>query len=344
MRNFILPFLLILTIVFSCRSEDYGLLEKKVNSYDVYVGGTENLQVCFWKNNQKTIMPGGDNLNGVQIEVDNNDVYVLAVNIEHMDQIRAWYFWKNGVKYNVAQYLNVAANNINAQDNLLLLTKMIVMNGDIYFAGTMKNPNPTSSLDQHQICYWKNGVKTIISNSSEEAIAGFEVYNNDVYIATRKNFNFTNLSWDTVHYKNGIQNSIITSTTKIPQGYSVIDSDLYILTKDNQNGHYIYKSLNNNLDITIPVNVNYSAFKTSYFENADKYYMGENFYYKNNNLVQINDPNGFNQIGHLLAKDQNIYMTRTKNSVVKFFINNVDTMTITDTTKGCFNDIFVVQN
>ncbi|MCY0978119.1 hypothetical protein PGH12_17320 [Chryseobacterium wangxinyae] len=70
MKNLILPFLLILTLVFSCRSEDYGLLEKKVNSYDVYVGGTENLQVCFWKNNQKTILPGGDNLNGVQIEVD----------------------------------------------------------------------------------------------------------------------------------------------------------------------------------------------------------------------------------------------------------------------------------
>ncbi|MCY0978118.1 hypothetical protein PGH12_17315 [Chryseobacterium wangxinyae] len=267
-----------------------------------------------------------------------------------MDQIRAWYFWKNGVKYNVAQYLNVAANNTNAQDNLLLLTKMIVKNGDIYFAGTIKNPNPTSSLDQYQICYWKNGLKTVVSNVSDESIGGFELFNNDIYIATRKNFNYSNLTWDLMHYKNGIVFSSTTNSSAMPEGYFKNSSEMFLLEKHYTNPPYtssyirIYKNILTNTTLNIPALITSTPINYEYWNENDKYYVGDDFYYKNNNLIQINDPTGFNRIGRLLVKDQNIYMTRTKNSVVKFFINNVDTMTITDTTKGCFNDIFVVQN
>lgn len=81
------------------------------------------------------------------------------------------------------------------------------------------------------------------------------------------------------------------------------------------------------------------------FEGSDKYYIGKKFYYKNSNLVQLNDPAGFNSIGHFEVKDQNIYMTKLNldQNSVKFYINDVETLSLSDITKGCFNSIFVVK-
>ncbi|WP_131725371.1 hypothetical protein [Chryseobacterium sp. Leaf180] len=349
MKNFILPFLLLLLFNISCENQD-ELLESKVASYDVYVAGTENLQVAYWKNNQKTILPGGDNLNGVQIEVDNNDVYVLAVNIESIDQVPAWYFWKNGVKNNVAQYLNVTENTTTVKDNLSLSRKMIVSNGNVYFAGTMKNPNPTSSADQFQICYWKNGIKTVVSSTSSEYVGGFEIFNNDIYMVTRKNFNPLNMTWDLTHYKNGAVFSAVANTSVAPEDYYKNLSDLFLLEKsfssppNNYSYTQSYKNVQTSANFNMPANINTAAIKYIYWNDTDQYYVGNTFYYKNSTLVQINDPTGFNQIGHLFVNDQNIYMTRIHNNMVKFYINNVETMMINDITKGCLNDIFVVQN
>lgn len=346
MKTFILPFILLLTFVFSCRENDIDEGLEKTASYDVYVGGTENLQVCYWKNNQKTILPGGDNLNGIQIVVDNNDVYVLAVNVDFISNIPVWYFWKNGVKYDVAQYLNVAPNTAAEPGKLTLFNKIIVNNGDVYFAGMVKNPTPTSNLDIYQLCYWKNGVKTVITNQSNEMIGGFEIFNNDIYIVTRKNFNYTNLSWDLVHYKNGVQFSS-DHNSYIPSGYFKNSNEIFLLEKVGTSGYSTYHSYKNiltNATISFPTNMTHGEIKDVYWNDNDRYYIGDNFYYKNSNLVIINDPNGFNQIGHLITKDQNIYMTRVKGKVVKFYINDVETMSITDIGKGCFNSIFVVPN
>ncbi|MBO6184820.1 MAG: hypothetical protein J6O88_09045 [Chryseobacterium sp.] len=345
MRNLILPFILLLTSVFSCRENDINdELEKKTASYDVYVGGTENLQVSYWKNNQKTILQGGNNLNGIQIDVDNNDIYVLAVNIDFISNIPAWYFWKNGNKHEVSQYLNVLPNTTLQMDNLRLIPKMIVNSGDIYFAGTVKIINPTSGLSTYQLCYWKNGVKTIISTQNEEMIGGFEIYNNDIYITTRKNYDPTTFSWDLVHYKNGVQLTSTNTTHQIPKGYYKTSSGIFLLEKNIQNNIQSYKNVHTNTVINLPTNITQGPINSIYWNENEHFYIGSDFYYKNNTLVQINDPNGFNRIGHLLTKDQNIYMTRIKDSAVKFYINNVETIMITDISKGCFNSICVVQN
>ncbi|MCD1118332.1 hypothetical protein [Chryseobacterium turcicum] len=345
MKNLILPFILLLTLVFSCRENDIDeRLERKTGSYDVYVGGTENLQVCYWKNNQKTILPGGDNLNGIQINVDNNNVYVLAVNIDSISNIPAWYFWKNGVKYDVAQYLNTLPNTSTNFDNIRLLSKMIVNNGDIYFAGLVKIINPTSGVNTYQLCYWKNGVKTIITNDPDEMMGDFEIFNNDIYISTRKNFNLSTLTWDLVHYKNGVQLTSTNTSHQIPKGYYKTSSGIFLLEKNTQNNIQSYKNVHTNTVTNLPTNITQGPINSIYWNENEHFYIGSDFYYKNNTLVQINDPNGFNRIGHLLTKDQNIYMTRIKDSAVKFYINNVETMMITDISKGCFNSICVVQN
>jgi hypothetical protein len=48
MRNLILPFILLLTFIFSCRENDVDDgLQQKTASYDVYVAGKENNNACY---------------------------------------------------------------------------------------------------------------------------------------------------------------------------------------------------------------------------------------------------------------------------------------------------------
>lgn len=73
--------------------------------------------------------------------------------------------------------------------------------------------------------------KTIISTQNEEMIGGFEIYNNDIYITTRKNYDPTTFSWDLVHYKNGVQLTSTNTTHQIPKGYYKTSSGIFLLEK-----------------------------------------------------------------------------------------------------------------
>ncbi|MGO4708654.1 hypothetical protein AB4Y90_05950 [Chryseobacterium sp. 2TAF14] len=357
MRNLILPFILLLTFVFSCRENnlDEGL-EQKNASYDVYVGGVDEFDACYWKNGQKIALPGGENLIGTQIKVENNgDVYMLANNISVLGgnhAIPAWYFWKNGVKHNVAEYLNVAPNTLNFPNNLEIWNSLTIHNGDIYFSGIIRNPNPISSADLFQFCYWKNGVKTVLESFSSAnpvmfGCIGF--FNNDMYITTRRNFNYNSGSstWDLGYYKNNIYHYL--QSNQKSKYFLSDNSGIYLISEDQSLVNNIFvKNLITGNNLVFPSNLPQSNITDMAWEDSDKYYIGNNFYFKNNNLVQISDPNNFNKIGLFLAKDQNIYMTRYNTDIggksVKFYINNVEALTLPDITRGCFNSIFVVQN
>lgn len=357
MRNLILPFILLLTFVFSCRENDADEgLEKNTASYDVYVGGVDEYDACYWKNGQKISLAGGENLLGTYIHVeDNGDVYMLANNIDQLGgshTVPAWYFWKNGVKYNVADYLNVAPNTLSTPYNLEIWNKLTVHNGDIYFTGIIKNPNPISSSDTFQFCYWKNGVKTVLetfssANPVQFGCIGF--HNNDVYVTTRRNFvyNYGFSTWDLGYYKNNVYHYL---QSNLHSKYFLNDaSDIYLVSNDGSLSNNIFvKNLINGNDLTLPSNLPQNNIVNMTWDNLDKYYIGNNFYYKNNSLVTMTNSSGYNFIGQFLAKDQNIYMTRyNQNAIdpgVKFFINNVEVLSLPDRKRGCFNSIFVVEN
>lgn len=349
-----LAFLAVFIFFVSC-NEDSDPVEKTA-SYDVYVGGVDNFKAAYWKNGQQTFVQGGDNLMGTQIIVDHNDVYLFGTNIEKIDPTPAWYFWKNGVKHNIAQYLNSTNDS-----HFSILGKMEVHNGDIYFLGTATNPSPASSQDLYQYCYWKNGVKTVLETygqgNSIMPGGGIKVYNNDIYVAVRKNFSYFPVpSWDLGYYKNGNYHLLASTGTIVPHSF-INDpsnpSQFYMLTGNadtptnpsNPNDISSVKNITSGSDIQVPANILQSNITDMRFEGSDKYYIGKKFYYKNSNLVQLNDPAGFNSIGHFEVKDQNIYMTRLNldQNSVKFYINDVETLSLSDITKGCFNSIFVVK-
>lgn len=349
MKIQILTFLVLLLFCTSCHHDEDP--QEKTASYDVYVGGVDNFKACYWKNGQQTFVQGGENIQGTQIIVDHNDVYLFGTNIKNIIPGFEWYFWKNGVKHNIAQYLNIASDS-----HFSILGEMVVNNGDIYFAGTMTNPTPTSEQDKYQYCYWKNGVKTVLESYGTATPimsgGGMKIFNNDIYVAARKNFNYSPTpTWDLGYYKNGTYHTMINTDQFVAHSFINDPSNTsqsYLLIKhvNNQSNAVSFgKSITSGNDLQVPANIIQSEISQMHFEGSDRYYVGKDFYYKNNTLIPVNTANGFNNIGRFEVKDQNIYTTRYNPSQesVKFYINDVETLSLPNITKGCFNSIFVVK-
>ncbi|OCA79070.1 hypothetical protein BBH99_06750 [Chryseobacterium contaminans] len=349
MKIQILAFLTTFLLCISCNNEDIPLIKK--NSYDVYIGGVDNNKACYWKNGQQIFVQGGENLVGTQIIVDNNDVYLFGTNIKELNPKPAWYFWKNGVKHKVSEYLNTASDN-----DFSLYSTMTVHNGDIYFLGMATNPSSTSVMDRYHYCYWKNGVKTVLETLSAkmEIIlnSGTHIFNNEVYSAVLKDTTLSPIPhWELGYYKNTAFNLLTNPNHHIPHDLIKDPSNpsqLYLITKTNTYPLQHISSIRNitsGNDIQIPANILQSKINQVCFEGSDKYYIGKDFYYKNNTLVPMNTTGGFNNIGQFTVKDNNVYSTRTNATAtsVKFYINDVETQSLPDMTKSGFNSIFVVK-
>ena len=175
MRNLILPFLLLLTLVFSCKENDDGMLEKNVASYDVYVSGRKNGQLCYWKNGIQYNIANGSVLenNPTKVFVDGNDVYIKG----------RYGYWKNG---NYTTYQQAAGvtdpSGIDVYD-------FYVKNGNIYFVGYVLTNVSSSTI--YDFCYWKNGIKNLLftDNSGYNNRCTITEFNSDVYIGANKKIN-----------------------------------------------------------------------------------------------------------------------------------------------------------
>ncbi|MCU7615622.1 hypothetical protein NZ698_00310 [Chryseobacterium sp. PBS4-4] len=340
MRNLILSLLLILSLVFSCRAERDEVLEQKNTSYDVYVAGLENNKACFWKNNIKTDLANGDNLNTRQIIVENNNVYITGIQINNTDN-GIHFFWRNNVRTDVKQYLNIPNN---AQYNIERFT---VSNGDIYFAGYVENPIPASPLEKYELCFWKNGVKTVLSKSQYVSTArSIFVDGSDVYVSTHK--------FDGIGYFKNTTFSMVTAYYM--HNFAKNNNGIHLLFhKDNK---YYSKNLNTNAETLIGDYINPIAIWgkiISHNATNDLYTIESSYgdsYFKNGSQISP----AFSSLPYiqdLFVLDNNIYMIKydpninNPNSTYngKVFINGIESQNITNINGGgYFNSIFVVQN
>lgn len=328
MRNLILPFLLILTLMFSCRSESDEMLEKNVNSVDLYVAGAENNQACYWKNGQKVILSNGTGLYASQIIVENNNVYVYgAMTSEYILNLpsKHLYLWINGTKHNLDEYLE-GVPNPSPNNYFQISSRMIVQNGNIYFCGSITDSSiPSQTI--HTYYYWKNGLKFMISNDTTVTFpAGYQLINNEIYLGIRKNYQYNPLTWETGFYKNNIYFPL-TNDSQIEDFYTD-NTGIYAYIKNILTGEKTLTNINTNATIPLPLNPPSEILDIIWIDN-DKYYIGDNFYYKNNTLVQLNDPNGYNRIRGFNVKNQQIYTIRYKDGpgigiLAKVFINDVE--------------------
>jgi hypothetical protein len=239
MKTLVLPFLFLLVLFVSCQQDDLNVLESKVNSVDVYIAGTDDFKACYWKNNVKIILPGGDNIVPEKIIVENNNIYVFGRDTE---LVQNFYFWKNGIKYDVAQYLGTASNTSSTPTNIYI-NDFKVYNGNIYFLGFVKEAGATNI---HSYCYWKDTNKTVLHSQQNLLTSlGLQLilHNNKVYI--------TSLKYPTLepgYYINNVYTSISTSNNLHPLGITANTNGVFVQIYDQTLAKSYYKNLETNLN------------------------------------------------------------------------------------------------
>lgn len=330
MKTLILPFLFLLAFVFSCtQSDNDEVLEKNNASVDLYIAGAENNQACYWKNGQKIILANGNGLYAQQIIVESNNVYVYGAMTSEYDLTlpsKHLYFWKNGTRYNLDEYLQDVPDP-GPDNDFTISPKMIIENGNIYFSGFIKNTIPLPNQGPYTYYFWKNGVKTIISDSNEiTSSGGYSLINDKIYLSVRKNQQYNPITWETGFYKNNIYFPLA-NDSHIRNFYKD-STGIYAYIKNLLTGEMYFKNIETSSTISFPSNLP-GEIVDILWDGNDKYFIGDNFYYKNNTLVQINDPNGYNRIRAFKIKDQQIYTIRYKDgptigNLAKVFINNVE--------------------
>ncbi|WP_144283918.1 hypothetical protein [Chryseobacterium echinoideorum] len=353
MRNLILPFILLLTFVFSCRENEAEGLEQKNASYDVYIAGQKNGVACYWKNGNRTDLTNGSGITAVKILVENNDIYVFAISNSGPSN---YYFWKNNVKVDIHQYIGLNINTTNQSDYFHNINDFLVDQGNVYFFGSIKSPTvqiPSTWTYTKELCYWKNGVKTVLFTENPPftqqyvTTRNFTIYNGDVYIPVNKMLNnFIDAPVEVGYFKNNIYTVISPfNGQKNFMHISSNSSGVYLSINDKLLNNTFYKNISSNNDLYISQSVK-GRFKIDGNDIYD-FSNGQN-YLKNDILTVSNYASGFNNIEDLYALDQNVYQIRSnyindKKEAYKAYINNTEIQHI-DISDGIFNSIFVKQN
>ncbi|MCW3159718.1 hypothetical protein [Chryseobacterium oryctis] len=340
-----LPFLFIFIILISCRQNNEENLEKNTNAIDLYVAGAENNKACYWKNNQQNYLSGGDDIISANITFENNNIYLTGYN-QFTDDLK--FFWKNNVKYDIRQYLNISSNLY------LKISNFTVKNNDIYFTGVVENPSPATSNDKYEHSYWKNGVKTVLNKSANKNDEDFRVgsiciYNSKVYTIGRKTIN--NVLYDG-YYEGIIFHEII------PVLNSSLDRICNLATNDNnlyvsgqKNGLAFYKNLLTGIETQPSQTSQLFSFPTIILNGNDVYTVQYQGYYKNNGTyTPITIDPDYQLCSKMIILNQNFYTIRIFDSNYtggKVYINNVQVMHLPAAQLGVkqvLTDLFVKNN
>ncbi|SDI72570.1 hypothetical protein SAMN05421846_112108 [Chryseobacterium taeanense] len=353
MKKLLLPFFVsVLSMLNSCSTTtevNDETVDTIAQSYDVYIAGRENSKACYWKNNVKIDLTGGDNLSPLEIKVENSNIYVTgSIGITPTSFKSIHYFWKNNIKNEIKQYLGIPST---AQNDI---TAFAVNNGDIYFAGYVENLIPASPSQRYELCYWKNGVKTILHQSQYiDSAEGVFINGSDVYVSALVVDNNQNV--DRGYFKNTTFNSL--GNPNYVFNFTKNNSGLHLLFQ--KNNKYYSKNITANTETLIgnySISLPFYGKITSDPQTNDlytTYYNQGNEYFKNNNIINT----GFSSltsIQDLFVLNNNVFMIKysTPNNTYlgKVYVNGVEAQSINGTQNGTvnytstFNSIYVVEN
>ncbi|KFF03723.1 hypothetical protein [Chryseobacterium luteum] len=345
MKKLILSFVLLIVTILSCSRTIVDPPDDKLtNAVDVYVAGKENNQVCYWKNTVKTNLINGNNLEPISVYAENNDTYFLARSPFNPanPQNYEYYFWKNNLKQEVKQYLNIPTSSYFS------FQQFQVKNGDIYITGIIENLNPPTPMDKYEVCYWKNGLKNIVFKHNVQSIeVNLSIINSDFYMISHK-YNTATANFEHGYYKNNTYTSLTSqSNFFVGNGIFAESNNTLLFYSDGANNSNILKNLSNNSVTIVPF-----EFRTFTLDktNNTKYFVAPTKYCKNNiNTITdfSNDPNDFKFITDIKFLNNNCYIIRQRDNnqgfAQKVFINDVEAQSIADP-NGRFVSIFVTEN
>lgn len=357
MKKLLSPFLVFALCIINSCTNNASTMNDEVSktltpSYDVYVAGKDDNKACYWKNTLKTDLTNGADIIPLEIIVQNSNVYVTGSKGSTPTAIMPiHFFWKNGTRYEVKQYLHLPATALSD------ITAFTVYEGDVYFAGYVENPNAVNPLEKYELCYWKNDAKKILSkNQYIPSVKGIAAVNSttgtDVYVSARITDN--NQNTDRGYFKNLTFNSLGQSSEVY--NFAKNNNGLHLLYLKNSNQYYS-KNIFTNSDVYVGNNINpVGALGHLVSDKGSNdlytYELGNN-YYKNNTLVSTNF-SSLTNIQNMFVLNNNIYMIKYSISngtyTGKVYINSVEAQTITSLQNssqnftGTFNAVYVVEN
>lgn len=337
---YILSFFTIL-ITSSCASEDFVSPQTNsvASSPDVYVAGTQANNAYYWKNGIPIMLTNGTDIVPIKIIVDNNNVYVLGKKYISYS-ISEYYFWKNNVKYELENYLGIPATSVSHFHDFTVKDNIEIFGGRVDDSGS----GNSQSFD---ICYWKNGVKTILQSNTFffEPMSVF-YHNNSVY---------TNASNPKGYFKDNIFQNL---NAEFTLNFAVKNNDVYFLFINNSNSDLNYYNTSNqslafsNLDAGY-ANFGYaqiiadSSTNDLYTFSPDHFHFS-NKYYKNNTAILLTNDISYDKIVDMKVHNGITYIIRGKTNPpygnvdgYKVYIDNSETQT---TSTGVFSSIYVVNN
>ena len=322
----LLIFTLLLTsfIQLSCNPETISNTPP-TNPVDVYVAGSKNGKACYWKNNQLVMLDSGVFTDTYlrKVVVSNGNLYAFGHGTYNINS-NYTLLWKNGVLSDLETQLNTTNYAYFRIDD------MEIEGNDEYFIGSYGN----QSLTEAKTAYWKNGVKTIVTDGlTYYNTPKFKVKNNNVYVVF--NFNATNGGY----YLNGIFNSVLDTGLG---GFGINNNDVYVIGyKANTQTEGYYINTTNNSETIIP---SISSISFLFFDNNNIYYSDSQKIFKNGNLIYQTLIETIT-ISDLIVQDDVLYKiagTEINNQTKIVQIN--DTTIMTEGTNEHFNSLFIVQN
>ena len=301
------------------------------NPVDVYVAGKKDNHACYWKNNQEVILNNeiAYSSNAIKIIVSNNDVYILGtIEIETPYSLK-YVFWKNGIITNLTETLS------DTSQRVFDINDMDIYENDVYFVGSTKPSLLT--VEQYELVYWKNGVKTVFSSNNNSPTDTFIKFrNNNIYLTGKKNI----LG---ISKKGYFVNNNFIETPQTLKGIAFKSNDVYVYSGDfNEEGTY-YKNIMTGEEVSFIPGI--QIYKIV-FDGNDKYSSDNISINKNNNEIyevpfsffdRLTDFEILNNNSYIITKEGNFGTTD------HLYINNVDVFNI-QSNFSSMNDIAIVQN
>lgn len=331
MKKAISLFLIVMTLISCENNDDFETNSVNQNSVDVYVTGKYNGNPCYWKNNQLVVLDDGGFSNGKteKIIVSDNDIYVLGYADGNI------LYWKNGI-------LTILNSQLNPNSELNFhVSDMFIDGNDVYFCGRIGN----YSANTREVCYWKNGVKTILSSNDAGSAGSIIVANNDVFVAASKYIipsTSTNYS-DKGVYKNGVYYSETDYCALY--GLRKINNEVYLFgTKDNTSTGSNYQGYYKNLTTGNSTYLSNSEYvRNLNGDNNNLYFDNGSNFYTNNTLTTFFYSGVTGIIDFKIVNNNSYILSIEDTSDVNFYldINNSNSMQI-NAADGEFTSILVL--
>lgn len=167
-----------------------------ISNHDVYISGSYNNRAVYWKNGIINILNGGTEATGIYVTTS-NDVYVSGINIIY----KSWkditsyaQYWKNGQMHSLGTGV---AYDIAIKDT------------DVYVLGYQNG----------KAVLWKNGLKKVLSETSNFIANHIELAGNDIIISGKVILNNKEYA---AYWKNDVLNQLNSD------GYSSQTTSIFI--------------------------------------------------------------------------------------------------------------------